>query len=112
MHTPHSWGNSVTHQTILISYLTKDPKSTIAKLVSSLVPLVAGQEYVLDYLQLNGLISADHGTLTISALGKLALSLYLFPDELLWLRDLIANHAFADSDYASPKSRTILCDPT
>ncbi len=97
-------GKLCVHQTILISDLTQDPTSIIAKLVASLVPLIAGQEYVLDFLRSNGLISVDHGILTISALGRLALSLYLFPDELLWLRDLIANHAFADADYALQKA--------
>ena len=56
----------------------------MAKILSYLVPLVAGHEYVLDYLQENGLIAEENGEFCISALGKLSLNLYLFPDEVFW----------------------------
>jgi replicative superfamily II helicase len=92
------------HLTLMLQELIKVPTSNLAKMTAYMVPLIAGQEYILDYLKSNALISVEVGEYKLTTLGRLALNLYLYPDEVIWLKDLIENHVFLDEDFILDKA--------
>ena len=76
-------------------------KNNAQKVMWSLIPLICNHQYVFDFLQREGLIKkVPHSDrYLLSDFGSLAVSLYLYPDHLVKIRNLLETYAFSTDEF-------------
>ncbi len=76
-------------------------KNNAKKVIQSLIPLICNHQYVFDFLQREGLIKkVPHSDrYLLSDFGSMAVSLYIYPDHLVKIKNLMDTYAFSTDEF-------------
>ena len=76
-------------------------KSNAQKIIKSLIPLICNHQYVFDFLQRDGLIKkVPHSDrYLLSDFGSMAVSLYIYPNHLVEIKNLLETYAFSTDEF-------------
>jgi len=96
INNPHNYRKMCSHATFIIKSLIETKKLPVISSLKHILANIFDHDYILPYLIKNRLIkitSYDYGY-EISNLGRLGIMLYLFPTQLIKIRNLLKSHEF------------------
>jgi ATP-dependent DNA helicase len=93
------------HVSYFIHQVSNQPKSKPYLILKSLLPVLAKHEYIFDYLKQEGLVavSKQKSCFRITSFGKLAISLYIYPSEAVWVKTQLKTLSFSKESFLLDK---------